>query len=200
MKNIERVLEFLREKEVEYKLAKHKRFKARVLFNELERKIETYEKIKRIIYLVSEKTQREIKGYIESTVTEALQIVFGTSYKFVLEIEEKNDQQEVHFFIEQDGELLDPKEEMVSGGMLDICSMALRFAVWSVEDSPESIFLLDEPIKNARFHAQPELIPEMVRYECDALDLQMIIVSHEKGIRDIADNVIDLGSSGEEGE
>jgi DNA repair exonuclease SbcCD ATPase subunit len=155
--------------------------------------IELAQKTKAVLIKVGEETQKEVKKYIEDTVTFALQTVFGNEYHFVVDFRyDKRDQSEVNFFLSKNGKLYEPRKDTTSGGAVDICAFSLRMILYSLEEpDPVPILILDEPFKNVSKGYIP-LVSEMVKELSKLLKLQLIISTHTDEIIELADNIIYL--------
>lgn len=146
-----------------------------------------------IIIQIGEKTQTEIKTYIEETVTLALQSVYGEDYKFIIDFDySKRDQFEVYFFVEHLGIKLEPRKDTLGGGIIDVCSFALRLVCLTLENKDiSSILILDEPFKNVSEKFIPS-VGAMIVDIANMLDLQIIMVTHVDGFIESAQNNIHL--------
>lgn len=184
--SIDKLNNLISKKEVEYDLAFNKLEKVKEELDELEILNDNLEFIRSIIVEISEKSQEESKNYIENTVTLALSSVFGNEYKFVVNVEEKRGQQEISFFIDKNGLLLEPREDTCGGGILGVASnLGLRSAVYALESEVSPIFLLDEPMRDL-YPERKKLAAEMVRKIANELNIQMLIITHEEDLISIA--------------
>lgn len=157
------------------------------------RSIEIAEMAKATLIKIGEETQKELRDYIEETVTFALQTVFGDRYSFVVDFNyDKRDQAEVTFYISKNNKLYEPRKDTTSGGSVDICSFSLRMILYTLEEpDPVPILVLDEPFKNVSKGYIP-LVSEMVMELSKMLKLQLIISTHTDEIIELADNIIYL--------
>ena len=154
------------------------------------------EKAKAFIIEVGKKTHLEVKTYIEQTVTYCLQSVFEDEYSFVMEFDySKRDQTEIQFIIQHynlDLEPidLDPKEDNTAGGVLDVCSFALRIICLSFEfPNVERIVFLDEPFKNVSDKYKPA-VGQMVKDVAKLLKIQIIMSTHIPIFIENSDNIV----------
>ena len=145
---------------------------------------------KNIIIELGNKTQENVLNYIENTVTLAIQSVFGDEFKFKITADVKRDQQEIYFFIEHNDNQVEPKEDTMSGGIIDLCSFALRIIYWSLEN-PRSmpVILLDEPFKHVSEGFRNQ-VSSFVSELSKLVGIQIIMVSHSENLIQNADNVI----------
>lgn len=189
--DIKKILDLLHKKKVEYGISKQKYIKAKHEIKKLNNKLLTIEKSQQFILLLGKKCQEDTKTYIESTVTYALQSVFGSEYSFQMKITEKLDQQEIKLFIVKDGILLEPKYNPIGRGVYDVCSFALRLVVWTLENSPP-VILLDEPFQKLDKNRKPQLI-KFIKEVVKMLSIQLIIITHDENLIECADQIIKIG-------
>jgi hypothetical protein len=161
-------------------------------------RIDTLEKCRQIVLQVGKDTQTELKSLTESTVTLALQSVYGLKYKFVVEFSyDKRDQLEVAFFVDKNGLKLEPRKDTMGYGVVDICSFSLRMVMWMLSNPQTApLIVLDEPFKNAS-PGFISMISEMVKQVSDMLGVQFIISTHIDGMIERADTVHHLTEEGE---
>jgi DNA repair exonuclease SbcCD ATPase subunit len=179
-------------KETELQLAIERQKQIKYSLEQEKEELLDYEKIKSLVVELGNKTQQDIFTYIEETVTLALHSVFGNDFNFKIVSETKRDQQEVSFFIEHKGNLLEPKNNTMSGGVIDICSLALRVIAWSLENPQSSpIFFLDEPLKNPSKGFRPQ-VSQFIKELADLLNIQIIFVTHVDEFISNTDNVFYL--------
>jgi len=130
--------------------------------------------------------QTQFQGVIEDLVTEALQFLFGKSYEFKLENHIARKQPETQMFVVIDGAKNSLKTEL-GGGVLDIVSVALRIVCWALDiKNTEPVLILDEPCKFVS-KCHMEALGEMLQSLTKLLKLQLVMVSHESGLIEIAD-------------
>lgn len=149
----------------------------------------------KIVAVVSEAikvTQDNFKGKIEGLVTNAVQFVFQNNQKFVLKFSTEKTGAKYLPMIEDDGELLIPKEEM-GAGVLPIISFALKVIVKSFETLKTRNFLIfDEPIRGSLGSGGGYLIRavEFFKEVSKKAGIQIIFLTHVREIAEVADNVI----------
>jgi DNA repair exonuclease SbcCD ATPase subunit len=132
-------------------------------------------------------TQEQVKDIIEDIVTLCLQSVYGSNYGFRLSQKILRNKSEISPIILKDGVEFEPRDE-VGGGVIDVASLGLRLAIWSLtKPKTASVFVLDEPFKFLHGAEYSTKAGEMVRELADMLQLQIILVSAEDSMIDIAD-------------
>jgi DNA repair exonuclease SbcCD ATPase subunit len=142
-----------------------------------------------LISMEAEETQKAFQQRINSLVTMVIRSVFvEREIDFRLHIERKKNRLEVKpVLIENDIEYDDIKFDF-GGSMIDLISFALRVVLWSMQ-KPKSraIFILDEPFKQIGKGIMLERAGKMVRELSERLGIQIILITHEKQLQEIAD-------------
>ena len=150
--------------------------------------LELTRKAQKVIQLVAQETQEQLQFQISDLVTLALSSVFGEEMEFGVEFVLKRNKSEAELFFIKNGERVNPMDE-AGGGVIDIASFALRVCMWGLQ-SPRSrnVLILDEPFK----HLSRDLVikaGETLQKISEKLNLQIIIISHEKRIIQCANKV-----------
>ena len=188
--DINKIIKSLEAKNIELNLSIETYQKTKERIREEKDNLLKLEKLKTLIIEIGQKSQNSIIEYIESTVTMGLASVFGDEYKFKIEMTNKRDQSEVNFFIEHQGNLLEPKLDLLGGGIIDTCAFLLRLVVWSLTNSNGvNLFFFDEPFKMVSKEYIPK-VSEMVKEMSSMLNIQIIMVSHNENLIENADNII----------
>jgi len=188
---IDTIIDRLNKLQTEYNLAKKKYSKNVIAIAKEKKYIEQLELCKAILIKVGEDTQKELKKYIEETTTMALQTVYGDDYEFLIEFDyTKRDQIEIRFFIKHLGIKLEPRKDTCGGGVIDVCSFALRMICLTLEEPDvAAVLILDEPFKNVSAKYVP-LVGQTIVDIADLLNLQIIMVTHIEGFIETANNLI----------
>ena len=188
---IDDILTILNEKAIELKLSLSAYKKNKIAIIKEKQLIEILQKTRAVLLQIGEETQKEIKQYIEETVTFALQSVFDDDYQFLIEFDyTKREQFEVYFYINHLGIKLEPRKDTCSGGVIDVSAFALRLICLTLEEEDiAAILILDEPFKNVSAKFIPA-VGQMVVDVAELLELQIIMVTHEEGFIETANNII----------
>lgn len=151
--------------------------------------IDNLAKARWVVTEVGRQTQTKVKAYIEELVTMVIQSVYDDpNMKFILDFELSRNRSEAFLYIKEgDSEPYVPKDEM-GGGVIDIVSLALRVVLWSLQ-KPRSrnVFILDEPFKWLGTGGRLIRGGEILREISHRLGFQLIIVTHEPELIEIAD-------------
>lgn len=150
---------------------------------------------KQLVLAVAEKTQLNIGQRITDLVSLALASVFDNPYEFLVEFVQRRGVTETDLWFVRGGHKLEPLD--ASGfGVVNIASLALRLAVWTLNKSGTT-FILDEPFRDlsSDYHAAAGL---MLQELSRRLGIQIIMVSHNQEIIAGADKVFRLLLKNEE--
>lgn len=162
------------ERELERKLEERETFKAHTAF---------LERVRVFVQGIAEATRGEIVSGLEQIVTTCLQIMFGDTYRFEIEVETKNNNTAVEFYVVQDdGDTpvrLKPVGNM-AGGIIDTISIGLSFGILKVvPDPPQGPVLFDEPAKMVSDDRAAGIIRLLVEMGT-LFDRQVILVTHHE--------------------
>ena len=146
-------------------------------------------KAREVINIVAKDTEQQLEMRITNIVTMALAAVFPDPYEFKLVFNERRNQTEADLLLVRNGEELSPVDG-AGGGVLDVVSFALRIAVLLMSGY-RRVIILDEPFRHLSADLQSKA-SEMMKMLSDKLGIQFIMVSHEEGIIDCADNIITI--------
>lgn len=132
-------------------------------------------------------TQERLKARVDALLTLAISSIFDRPFTFNLEFERKRNRLECTPKIMEGSKEYVPKEDM-GGGIIDITSFAMRVVLWSIENPKvRNLFILDEPMK---FVGKGELLNRagnVLREIADRLNVQLIVVTHESELAQMAD-------------
>ena len=147
--------------------------------------VEVMEKARYVLSEVAKLTQEKVQGYIESLVSTAIRSVFDRPFEFKMKFERKRNKMECRPVVIENGQEYDPENDM-GGSIIDIVSFALRVVLWGMQ-KPRSrnVLVVDEPMKN--LGSLVSLGGEMLREISHKLGLQLIVITHEPALADIAD-------------
>jgi DNA repair exonuclease SbcCD ATPase subunit len=152
---------------------------------------EIISKSQTLVQHVAQQTQNKIRLRITDIVQSAVEYPFGDEYEFYLEFESKRGRTEARLFLKDEFNNEFSPMDANGGGLVDIISFALRIAIWSIDhqvNGVDSVIVLDEPFKFLSNGIKP-LGAEMLRKLSEELKLQILMVTHEDTLMDIADRV-----------
>jgi DNA repair exonuclease SbcCD ATPase subunit len=144
------------------------------------------EKAQVLIQRVALETQEVLRIQIADVVQSALDTVFPDVYKFSVEFEIKRGRTECKLVFKQ-GEFEVDILSSDGGGIVDIASLALRVAAWSLGTSCNTL-ILDEPGKFVSRNLVGQFA-EIIKELSDKLNLQVIMVSHVPELIENSDKV-----------
>jgi len=130
--------------------------------------------------------QESLRWHISDIVQTAIDAVFPDMYEFKIDFIIKNNRTNCDIYLEKDGKKIDPMNSS-GGGLIDIVSLALRMSAWSLGKT-DNLIIMDEPLKFLSEDLKP-LAGEIIQTLSKKLNLQLIIVTHDKFLIDVADKV-----------
>ena len=151
----------------------------------LQGKVDVYIKARWVISEATRLTQERVKGYIESLTTMAIRAVYDSDFEFLVDFKISRNKSECFFSIKEDGYEYVPKDDD-GGGLIDIISFALRIVLYSLEKPRRrNVIILDEPFKwTGKLMSRAG---EMIKEISNKLGLQIILITHEPELAEIAD-------------
>lgn len=143
-----------------------------------------------LLQTTAKETQDNLKIHLEDIVQMALDACFPDEYSFCVDFIPKGTKTSCEMYIIDDtGFKLNPMNSN-GGGLVDIISLALRIAVWSLS-KPDNLIVLDEPFKFLSANLRP-LAGELLQNLSEKLGLQIIMVTHDPILIDISNKVFSV--------
>ena len=159
---------------------------------ELEEVVADHEQALMIAQFIANKTQQDLEHKVSNIVTTALEAVYDNTYKFILKFDIKYGKTDAAIYLERDGNQVSPMDAS-GGGIVDLCSFALRLACWSMSPIRKTgLFVLDEPFKFVDKVLQlrlADLLSELAR----RLDIQILMITHEYTLYTCLEESVCLG-------
>lgn len=154
---------------------------------QLEKRQIDIEKAQVLLQVTAQETQDGLKVHLEDIVQMALDTCFPDEYTFCIDFELKRGSTVCEMYLEDDaGFKLNPMTAS-GGGVVDIISLALRLAVWTLS-KPDNLIVLDEPFKFLSANLRP-LAGEILHKMSKKLGLQIIMVTHDEVLMEISDRI-----------
>ncbi len=138
----------------------------------------------------SELEQRVLRDKVEGLVTAGLQTIFGGGYSFSVEVKTLRGQAAMEFTVSRDGVVRDPMDSH-GGGLVNIVSMVLRLVIVALTPGLSRTVVLDEPFAHLS-QGYIEGVSRFIREIVDSTGIQLLIVSHEAEIAEVADKAYRL--------
>lgn len=149
------------------------------------------EQAQAIIQIVAQKTQEELEYRLSEIVSLALAAVFDDPYKLKVNFVIRRGKTECDLLFEKNNEIFDPLTSS-GGGAIDIASMALRIAIWSLtQPKTRNVLILDEPFRFLSREYQVKA-SVMLKELSKKLKLQIIMVSHSEFLIEGADKIFQI--------
>lgn len=178
-------------KQGEFDLIQRNLATAKKAVGELKVLLDNILEAQRVIQTVAVTTQSSIVFRINDIVNKVIQAGFP-EYSFELKYEVHRNKSEAVMKFYCDGEPIEPTED--SGGVLDLATTGLRFALWSLSKTTDTI-ILDEALKFVSADLRPRA-SEILAEICKTLGVQVIMVTHLEEIIENADKVIKVSKKG----
>jgi DNA repair ATPase RecN len=139
-----------------------------------------------IIQETARQTQETLKFHIKDLSQAAIDSVFPAKYDVMVDFDLSHNTVACDLYLDRNGYRLDPMDSN-GGGLVDVMSLALRVACWSMGRTRNVLFL-DEPLKNVSVKYRPVVV-DFMKGITKKLGLQMIMVTHDPEIISAADRV-----------
>lgn len=161
--------------------------------DEVVKKFELYKKSAEFLARFSNKMRESVGSEIESLVTQVLhKVLKSEQYSFKIVFEQKRGVVEANFFLHD--KISDNLMDIVDacgGGVGDIVSVILQFVFSEIFNPLSDFIIFDEAGKFISEDKQAEFF-SLLKSLSEEYKKQVIYVSHEKEILNVADNVIKL--------
>lgn len=157
---------------------------------DLEEKQENLSMARELFIKAAKETQQKLEYHISGLVTTALNAVFDLPYQFQLEFVERRGKTEADLWFVANGEKIKPIDA-TGGGAVDIASLALRIAFWSLTKKSRPLFVWDEPLRMLSKDLMPKAA-EMLRSLSQNLGLQILMVTHSDELAAAADKTYEV--------
>lgn len=145
-----------------------------------------------IIQTVAKQTQQELEYRIAEPVILALAAVFPNPYSFGVEFAEKRNKTEALLYLLRNGIKHDDPLNSVGVGVIDIVSLALRMALWSLKrPRTRNVFLLDEPFRFLRGRDLQSKAGLMLKEISKKLNVQIIMIAYNEYFIEAGDKVFE---------
>jgi len=154
------------------------------------RQIIRHERALAIVKQVGLSTQKQLEYHLSEQVSLALEAVFDDPYKLKVNFQEKRGKTEVELLFCRRGMEFPPLGN-AGGGAINVASLALRIAYWTMRQDKKSrpLLLLDEPFSRLKGEDANRRALGIVQEISKKLGLQIIMISDERVPReDILEN------------
>lgn len=137
-----------------------------------------------------EKTQQDqLKQKLEKLVSYALTVIFERTFKFVVDFDSRGQQSEAKFLILDENGVTQPVKDAHGGGILVVVAYILRAIVMmSSQPRLSPIMIDDESLVQVSAEFRPRLI-EFLRKFAESANLQLIMITHQEDLKEIADKI-----------
>jgi DNA repair exonuclease SbcCD ATPase subunit len=138
-----------------------------------------------LLQQTAQETQNQLRFHLEDIMQTGLELCFPDMYTACVRFENKRGKTECDIFLENnEGCRINPITDN-GGGVVDILSFSLRMACWAIS-STDNLIILDEPFKFLSIELRP-LAGELLQTLSEKLKLQIIMITHDEDMKEIAD-------------
>lgn len=180
---------YLINKTKEDQLLERKALKEAAL-NKIRENNDLLQQVRILLQQTSEFAREQARQQVEWLVTSALQAIFGSELEFKIELNEVRGRPEAEFYVVSNygGYQVKVKpQDARGGGVIDIVSLALRFAIIHLFQPPiGGPIILDEPAK----HVSEDYIANVAQFLKNIgsyFNRQIIMVTHNNYLSEMAD-------------
>lgn len=150
------------------------------------------DKLQILLRHVSEYAKSQVKSHIETAVSNALNVIYGGQHKFLMEIQERRNQHEVDYFLDDGFTKVKIEKPFIGkgGGKITVVSLALQLAICELTGVQGPI-ALDEISKMMDAEARINLAFFLKNY-AEKFNRQIILITHHKELSEAADLSINV--------
>lgn len=147
------------------------------------------DKVRILFQLSSDHARAQAKTQLETLVTNALQYVFGSAFRFEIELSDHGGNPTAEFYVVSqwdDQEIKNKPQDARGGGIVDVISLALRIAlIETIKPKLDGPILLDEPGKHV---SEDYIVPliEFIKSVGETFGRQIILVTHNQHLTESA--------------
>lgn len=144
-----------------------------------------YERALEIVKQVGLLTQKQLEYHLAEQVSLAMEAVFDNPYQLKVNFQEKRGKTEAEILFVKGG-LEFPPLGNAGGGTIDVASLALRIAYWSMRRDKKirPLLLLDEPFSQLKGEIANRRALSIIQEISHKLGLQIIMISDERVSRE----------------
>ena len=144
-------------------------------------------KVRALFQQAAEMTQKQLEFHISGLVSTALAAIWDNPYEFLIEFIQRRGKTEADLWLVRNGSKIKPIDAS-GGGVVDVVSLALRMAFWSLTKETRPLLILDEPFRNLSDNLQSKAA-DMLKMLSEKLGLQVLMISHIQKLVDCADKI-----------
>lgn len=149
--------------------------------------LEMFDKVLILLQKTSDYARQQIKGRVEELVSQALNIIYGGSHQFTIDLVVRSNRPEADYILNENGvvtHLVKPDYDN-GGGKVDIISLALRLAVDELVGDQGPLFL-DEVGKHVDGEAAVNLAYFLKQY-AEKFNRQIVLITHSSILAEVGD-------------
>ena len=152
---------------------------------EAENQLGVFGMVQVLLQKTSDYARQQVKTRIEDVVSEALNVVFGGSHKFLIDLSLRGNQPIAEYYLNDGSTLTKLPDYDRGGGKVDIIALALRLAVGEMEGIDGPLFL-DEVGKHVSKEYAPAVAYFLKEYSAN-FGRQIILITHNADLAEIGE-------------
>lgn len=152
-----------------------------------EKALATFDLVQILLQKTSEFAREQIKARVEEIVSQALNVVFGGTHRFIIGLDVRAGQPVADYYLD-DGQVITKLEKPDydrGGGKIDVICLALKLAIGELEGIKGPLFL-DEVGKHVSKEYRPHVAYFLKQYSAQ-FDRQIILITHSTELAEIGD-------------
>lgn len=176
-----------------------KRDELKTQIDSLEQRVDALQRASALLQSLSNLSRERVSKHLSEIVSTALQYVYGSDFKFELElITDKRGNTTVEYYVTSGDGIRTRPQDSRGGGVVDVISIALRIGVLLLMNNPPlpGPIILDEPGRHLDQESAVRFA-EFLKYISSTTGRQFIVVTHHEAMLPYADAAYVIEKSGD---
>lgn len=154
---------------------------------EAQRELDENDLVQILLQKTSDYARQKAKQRIEEIVSQVLNVVFGGTHKFIIEMVVRSNRPEADYYLDDSNTVtkLEPPDYDRGGGKIDVISMALKLAVGELTGIQGPLFL-DEVGKHVSAEFSKNVAYFLKEYS-QTFGRQIILITHNTHLAEVGD-------------
>jgi len=151
-----------------------------------QQQLSQYERSLEIVKIVGLQTQKQLEYHLAEQVSLALAAIFDDPSELIINFQEKRGKTEAELLFKRRN-LIVPPIGFVGRGAVDVASLALRLAYWTMRQNKKTrpVLLLDEPFARLKGEVANKRALVLLNEISQELEIQIIMISDERVPREV---------------
>jgi DNA repair exonuclease SbcCD ATPase subunit len=176
-----------------------KRDELKTQIDSLEQRVDALQRASALLQSLSNLSRERVSKHLSEIVSTALQYVYGSDFKFELElVTDKRGNTTVEYYVTSGDGIRTRPQDSRGGGVVDVISIALRIGVLLLMNNPPlpGPIILDEPGRHLDQESAVRFA-EFLKYISSTTGRQFIVVTHHEAMLPYADAAYVIEKSGD---